>query len=87
MKCSSDHGNIHDWPAMMRKGTAAAYLDLSVAVFSREVVAGVIPPPIVLGGRPSWSRRQIDAAMERLTEEQGADDWRSRTNLYNPDGA
>lgn len=55
-----------DWPEMMRQRTAAAYLDLSESAFIREVYRGVLPNPVLLGGRQSWSRQQMDAAIARL---------------------
>jgi prophage regulatory protein len=54
------------WPEMMRQRTAAAYLDLSESAFIREVYRGTLPNPVVLGGRQSWSRQEIDAAIARL---------------------
>ena len=54
------------WPAMMRRKTAAEYLELSEAAFEREVVAGRLPAAIVLGGRDHWSKDAIDAAIARL---------------------
>ena len=55
-----------DWPEMMRQRTAAAYLDLSESAFIREVYRGTLPGPVVLGGRQSWSRQQLDGAIARL---------------------
>ena len=55
-----------DWPEMMRQRTAAAYLDLSESAFIREVYRGTLPNPVVLGGRQSWSRQKLDAAIARL---------------------
>lgn len=55
-----------DWPELMRQRTAAAYLDLSESAFIREVYRGTLPYPIVLGGRESWSRQELDAAIARL---------------------
>lgn len=55
-----------DWPELMRQRTAAAYLDLSESTFIREVYRGTLPLPIVPGGRQSWSREQINAAVARL---------------------
>jgi prophage regulatory protein len=55
-----------DWPEMMRQRTAAAYLDLSESAFIREVYRGTLPDPVVLGGRQSWSRQELDAALARL---------------------
>ncbi|MBD8620804.1 AlpA family phage regulatory protein [Sphingomonas sp. CFBP 13728] len=55
-----------DWPEMMRQRTAAAYLDLSESAFIREVYRGTLPNPVVLGGRQSWSRKELDASIARL---------------------
>ncbi|OJY53808.1 MAG: hypothetical protein BGP17_07115 [Sphingomonas sp. 67-41] len=60
-----------DWPEMMRQRTAAAYLDLSESAFIREVYRGILPNPALLGGRQSWSRQEIDAALARLLKRDG----------------
>jgi predicted DNA-binding transcriptional regulator AlpA len=60
-----------DWPEMMRQRTAAAYLDLSESAFIREVYRGILPNPVLLGGRQSWSRQEIDAALARLLKRDG----------------
>ncbi len=54
------------WPEMMRQRTAAAYLDLSESAFIREVYRGILPKPILLGERQSWSRQQLDKGLARL---------------------
>lgn len=54
------------WPAAMTRKEAAAYLCLSEAKFEQEVNAGTLPLPIELGGRPHWSRRKLDEALEVL---------------------
>ncbi len=59
-----------DWPEMMRQRTAAAYLDLSESAFIREVYRGSLPNPVVLGGRQSWNRQQIDASIAKLLARQ-----------------
>ena len=56
-----------NWPQMMRKTTAAKYLDMSEASFAREVQAGKLPDGIQLGGRMHWRRDALDAAIDRLT--------------------
>ncbi|MFZ5696138.1 MAG: helix-turn-helix transcriptional regulator [Pseudomonadota bacterium] len=73
---------VNDWPAMMRRKTAAAYLDLSIAAFEREVLSGTIPQPVMLGGREAWSRKQVDAAMDALTGGMRSSDWREHSPLY-----
>lgn len=55
-----------DWPELMRQRTAAAYLDLSESAFIREVYRGTLPNPVVLIGRQSWSRQELDASIARL---------------------
>lgn len=67
------------WPAMMRRSLAAAYCDLSVAEFEREVADGRLPGPIMLGSREHWSRTRLDQALDRLHG--GGDDWRARLGL------
>jgi predicted DNA-binding transcriptional regulator AlpA len=70
-----------DWPRMMRRATAAAYCDMTGSEFEREVAAGRLPCPAVVGGSERWSRSQIDEALERLTGE-GVPDWRAGQPLY-----
>ncbi len=55
-----------DWPAMMRRRTAAAYLDLTESAFIREVYRGTLPYPVKLGGRESWNKEALDAALATL---------------------
>ncbi len=69
------------WPRMLRREKAAAYCDLSVAAFEREVLAGRLPHPVMLGGKEHWSRVAIDNALERLSGE-APDDWRAKAPLY-----
>lgn len=66
---------------MMRKRTAAAYLDLSIAAFEREIATGALPMGHHFGGRDSWSKKQIDAAVDRMTGD-AEYDWRKDTPLY-----
>jgi predicted DNA-binding transcriptional regulator AlpA len=67
---------MSDWPAMMKRLKAAAYLDMSEAAFEREVTAGRLPAAVSLGGRDHWSRRAIDAAIARLTGDGDVPDYR-----------
>jgi len=57
------------WPAAMKRSTAAAYLDISEHALNREVNAGRIPAPFMLGGRDHWRKDAIDVALARLTGE------------------
>jgi predicted DNA-binding transcriptional regulator AlpA len=70
------------WPRMMKRQTACAYVELSVAELEREIAAGRFPHPVIYGNGPHWSRAEIDAYVERLTGEADGDDWRKHTKLY-----
>lgn len=54
------------WPAMMKRATAAAYLDMSEASFMREVGNNRLPRPILLGGRDHWRKDALDTAIAKL---------------------
>lgn len=61
------------WPAMMRKATAAAYLDISEVSFVKEISAGRMPSGVILGGREHWRKDAIDAAINNLNAQQVPD--------------
>ncbi len=63
------------WPRMMKRKTAAEYVDLSESAFEREVLAGRLPCAIVLGGRDHWSQLALDRALARLTGEEPLPEW------------
>lgn len=67
--------DIPAWPAMMKRSTAAAYLDISEVSFAKEIAAGRMPTGIVLGGREHWRRDAIDAAIAALTQNADKPDW------------
>ena len=71
---------VNVWPAMMKRKTAAAYCDLSEAAFEKEVFAGRIHAPVILGGRSHWHRETLDADLKRIAGVGG--DWRTESNLY-----
>ena len=48
------------WPRMLKRDKAAAYCDLSVAAFEREIVAGRLPAGVMLGGRAKSPLDDID---------------------------
>lgn len=74
--------HVPQWPRMLKRASVCAYLELSAADLEREINAGRLPPPVVLGNGPRWSRAQIDEHLERLTGEAASDDWRKNTKLY-----
>lgn len=69
------------WPAAMRRQKAAAYCDLSVPEFEREVAAGRLPSPVQLGRHEHWSKAQLDKALAIIAGEID-DDWRRGSPLY-----
>ncbi|MFD1104187.1 helix-turn-helix transcriptional regulator [Sphingobium olei] len=71
------------WPRMMKRGTACAYLDLSAAELEREIAAGRLPHPVMLGNAEHWSRSELDEYVDRLTGVRAANDWRKGSPLYN----
>lgn len=73
--------NRPDWPRLMKRGTAAAYCDLTPTEFDREVTAGKLPLPIALGNHEHWSRVQLDEYIANLAGE-GAADWRREQPAY-----
>lgn len=73
--------SLPDWPAMMRKDFAAAYLDMPVGKFERGVLAGKLPAAVLVLGEERWSRARLDGYLERLAG--GASDRRSKSKLYN----
>lgn len=57
------------WPAMMKRATAAEYLDMSVASFEAEILAGRLPSGVVFGGREHWYRDALDRAIALIAGE------------------
>ncbi len=75
-----------DWPALMRRQTAAAYCDMKAPELEGEVNAGRLPMPLPkeFCREQRWSRRALDEALERLSGN-NAPNWRERSNLYAQD--
>ena len=71
----------YGWPRMMKRGTAAAYCDLTPTEFEREVAAGKLPLPVALGNTEHWSRIALDEHLANLAGE-GVYDWRKEQPLY-----
>ena len=71
------------WPQAMKRRTAAAYLDLSLTDFDREVANAKLPPGVSLGRSLHWLRVSIDEHLDRLSGDV-APSWRARSPLYNP---
>ncbi|USA39606.1 hypothetical protein NCF86_00125 [Pelagerythrobacter marinus] len=60
---------------MMKRATAAAYCDVSVAAFEGEVFRGRLPSPVILGGRDHWYKPALDRALEYIAGGLGQPDW------------
>jgi excisionase family DNA binding protein len=56
--------------AWMGIQAAANYLDIGETKFRELVSAGKLPAPIDIGGRPKYSRKEIDRAIDRLRRAQ-----------------
>jgi hypothetical protein len=63
------------WPIMMKRKTAAEYVDMTEAAFEREIVAGRLPAGVMFGGREHWRKDAIDAAIDRLSGSSDEPDW------------
>ncbi len=61
-------------PRMMKRTTAARYVDLAPAKFLQEVACGRLSPPVTLGGEDHWDRLALDADLDRIGGR--ATDWR-----------
>ena len=64
------------WPRMMRRRTAAEYVDMTEAAFEREVLAGRLPSPVLLGGRDHWDRFALDEALNQIAGITAEPDYR-----------
>jgi len=68
---------------MMRLATAAAYLDMAVTAFEREIAVGNMPDLIQFSGKKACSKKKIDEPIDRLEGNvMLGGDWRSRSPLY-----
>ncbi|MGL5735466.1 MAG: hypothetical protein ACRCYS_11420 [Beijerinckiaceae bacterium] len=55
------------WPRMLKRSTAAAYCELSIQAFEREIIAGRLPGPVLLGGKEHWCKNALDLALDIIT--------------------
>jgi predicted DNA-binding transcriptional regulator AlpA len=53
-------------PYLVSDKQAAALLDVSRSTFRRHVAAGLLPPPVRLGGATRWRWADIEAAIAAL---------------------
>lgn len=68
-------------PRMMTRRRASHYCDLSETEFEKEVAAGRLPQPVILGKTQHWSRRDLDDRLDALISGDEPD-WRAGSNFY-----
>lgn len=78
MKSMAD---LPNWPAMLSRQLASQYCGLSPSQFDRQVLAGVLPEAIELGGVDRWSRSKLDQALAIISGDEPKD-WRTDSPLY-----
>lgn len=66
------------WPRLLQRSKAAAYCDMSIPSFEREIAAGRFPSSIMVGGREHWCIKALDAAIDRLVNGGDVADYRQR---------
>jgi len=68
------------WPRLMKRKTAAEYVDMSESAFVGEVLAGRLPEPVHIGKREHWDRKALDNAIAILTGEAELPEWEQDLN-------
>lgn len=58
-----DHVSMPAWPGLMRRTTAALYLDMSESMFSKLVAAGRFPGSVLFGSQRRWRKVDLDAVI------------------------
>ena len=61
-----DIADLPNWPRLLSKAQAAAYVGLSEPAFTYRV-GKELPSACNIGNRKLWDRREIDDAIDRLT--------------------
>jgi len=65
-----------DWPRVMRREKAAAYLDMSPSMLDREVAVGNIPQPILLTRSiKGWPREDLDGWIDKRRDAIMFNEW------------
>ena len=62
----SDLSDLPDWPRLLSREQAAAYLGVSVGMLESRI-GDPFPEPIRIGGRKLYDRRTLDRAVDHLT--------------------
>ena len=61
----TDLSDLPNWPRLLSRAQAAAYVGLSEPAFG-DRVGKVWPEAVSLGKRKLWDRRELDEAVDRL---------------------
>lgn len=61
---------LPDWPRMLRRENAAAYIDVSPGTFDRLVQNGDIPAPLTFPRSTvkAWDRHDLDGFVQSLRD-------------------
>lgn len=71
------------WPRLMKLANAAAYCDLTPAMFEREVGAGKLPCGRMIGGKEHWDKDALDKAIDIIMGNAGEGDaWQHLRKRY-----
>ena len=62
----SDLRDLPDWPRLLSREQAAAYLGVSVTMLESRI-GDPFPAPIRMGGRKLYDRRALDKAVDSLS--------------------
>lgn len=61
----ADLKDLPDWPAVLSREQAAAYVNLSPAAFDEAVTRGTYPPGRAFKRRIQWARKALDESIDR----------------------
>ncbi len=62
----ADLRDLPDWPRLLSREQAAAYLGVSVNMLESRI-GNPFPAPLRIGGRKVFDRRALDKAVDQLT--------------------
>ena len=81
---------LPNWPRLLSREQAAAYLGIAPAALDAGVADGTWPAPIPYGRRLLWDRRRLDEAVDTLSgyaiqsanDDQEHEDWKQRRDAW-----
>ncbi len=57
------------WPQMMKRATAAEYVDMTEPAFEREIAKGRLPAGVMFGGKLHWHKTALDRSLAIIAGE------------------